>query len=420
MARHRGAVRRFSTLVIVAALIGSLLATSFGGRVLAASGSCFLVGEPLFHHLSVTDLSDTDPVTNEATIGWSSNSHVGPAVVQPGTGVLFAVESPKLGTVNTGTGDFTPLSGGIASQTGALGPQNLDDVSGVAFDPTSGTLFGVARYSGAGDLLFQIDPDTGNTVDDAFGPGIGYVEIVSDEVVQEDFYGLAIDAGGQMRAVGYDGISQWKLHEVNKADGAAVTGVDSSEVADLSHDAAGNLWGISGGGTLFELFGAEPSRPMDNFPVYSAVACSTVVGNLPPTLDPIGNQSGPEGSPIGFDASATDPDLPAQTLVFSLDGSAPGHSLPPTYAWNATTGVFSWTPSESQGGDSHTFVVVVTDNGAPVATDTETITVSATETNQDPVLGAIGNQSGPEGSPIGFDASATDPDLPAQTLVFSL
>ncbi|MDH3746549.1 MAG: hypothetical protein OES47_15730, partial [Acidobacteriota bacterium] len=232
-------MKRFSTVVIFAALISSLLAITPGERALAASGSCFLVGEPSFHYLSDTDLSDINPLTNEATIGWSSNSRVGPAAVQPGTGVLFAVETPKLGTIDTGTGDFTPLSGGISNQIGTLGPQSLVDVSGLAFDSTSGTLFGIARRSGTPDLLFQLDPTTGNTVDDAFGPGIGYVEIVSNLVTQRDFYGLAVDAGGQLRAMGNDGISQWKLHTIDKTNGAAVSILNSSEVADLSHDFSG-------------------------------------------------------------------------------------------------------------------------------------------------------------------------------------
>ena len=60
---------------------------------------------------------------------------------------------------------------------------------------------------------------------------------------------------------------------------------------------------------------------------------------------------------LTFTALATDPDLPANTLTYSLLNPPSGASI------NPTTGVFSWTPTSS---GSHTVTVVVTDNGAPV------------------------------------------------------
>ena len=65
---------------------------------------------------------------------------------------------------------------------------------------------------------------------------------------------------------------------------------------------------------------------------------------------------------LGFTATATDTDLPANTLTFSLaDGTA--GSVPAGAAITAG-GVFSWTPGEAQGPGSYTFDVVVTDDGA--------------------------------------------------------
>ena len=60
-------------------------------------------------------------------------------------------------------------------------------------------------------------------------------------------------------------------------------------------------------------------------------------------LAAIGNKSVNEGSLLTFTATATDADA-GQTRTFSLDAGAPtGATI------NATTGVFSWTPTESQG-----------------------------------------------------------------------
>ncbi|MEM3129373.1 MAG: Ig domain-containing protein, partial [Nitrososphaerales archaeon] len=61
------------------------------------------------------------------------------------------------------------------------------------------------------------------------------------------------------------------------------------------------------------------------------------------------------------------------TLTFSLVGAPAGASI------NPSTGVFTWTPTEEQGPDAYTFDVVVTDNGDPNLSDSETITVTVDE-----------------------------------------
>jgi PKD repeat protein len=133
--------------------------------------------------------------------------------------------------------------------------------------------------------------------------------------------------------------------------------------------------------------------------------------NDAPILGPIGNQTIAEGSPLSFTATATDADLPAQSLSFSLAGAPAGATI------NATTGAFSWTPTEAQGPGSYSFDVLVSDGAL---TDSETITVTVTEVNDAPILAAIGNQTIAEGSPLSFTATATDADLPAQSLSYSL
>src|SRR5262249_61400748 len=57
----------------------------------------------------------------------------------------------------------------------------------------------------------------------------------------------------------------------------------------------------------------------------------------------------PELAAYSFTATATDADLPAQTLTFSLVGAPSGASI------GASSGVFSWTPSEAQGSGRRPF-----------------------------------------------------------------
>ena len=65
----------------------------------------------------------------------------------------------------------------------------------------------------------------------------------------------------------------------------------------------------------------------------------------------------------------------------------------------------------------YTFDVVVSDGSL---TDFETIHVTVAEVNVAPVLAAIGNQNVNELVALGFTATATDADVPANTLTFSL
>jgi len=73
---------------------------------------------------------------------------------------------------------------------------------------------------------------------------------------------------------------------------------------------------------------------------------------------------------LTFTATATDSDIPANTLTFSLAGAPEGALI------DSSTGIFTWTPTEAQGPDTHSFTVVVCDNTAVPLCDEEPITVT--------------------------------------------
>ena len=145
----------------------------------------------------------------------------------------------------------------------------------------------------------------------------------------------------------------------------------------------------------------------------SAVA-TLLITNTPPVLAAIGNKLVTEGSLLTFTATASGSGLAAQRLTFSLDPGAPsGASILPT------TGVFTWTPTEAQGPSTNTVTVRVNDSSTGLS-DFETITITVRETNTAPVLATIGNKIVRVGSLLTFTASATDADIPRQTLTCSL
>jgi hypothetical protein len=94
----------------------------------------------------------------------------------------------------------------------------------------------------------------------------------------------------------------------------------------------------------------------------------TVIG-VPPVLSPIGNMTATLGHTLTFIAQATDPNVPASPLAFSLDAGAPAGA-----AINPTTGAFSWTPTVT-GTFSATVRVRNTTQPSLTAAQTFTITV---------------------------------------------
>jgi Calx-beta domain/FG-GAP-like repeat/Bacterial Ig domain/TLD len=93
--------------------------------------------------------------------------------------------------------------------------------------------------------------------------------------------------------------------------------------------------------------------------------------NLAPELEPISDQLARIGQLLSFTAHAQDEDIPANNLTFSLEGAVPvGATIDPA------TGQFRWTPTSVQVG-THSFGVVVTDNGVLPLTDRETLIVRA-------------------------------------------
>jgi hypothetical protein len=118
---------------------------------------------------------------------------------------------------------------------------------------------------------------------------------------------------------------------------------------------------------------------------------------------------------LSIQLTATDPDLPAQTLAWQLGPGAPfGMSL------NPSTGLLSWTPAHSQSPSTNVITVTVRDNGSPSLSDSRNIVVVVNRVNHAPVVGAISTQFAYALLPLTFAITATDPDVPAQTLTYSL
>src|SRR5438477_6822320 len=136
--------------------------------------------------------------------------------------------------------------------------------------------------------------------------------------------------------------------------------------------------------------------------------------NSAPVLTLPANQTINELSTLVVTNTASDADLPANTLSFGLVSAPTGVLL------DASTGVLTWTPTEAQGPSTNLITLKVSDNGAPPLSATNSFMVVVREVNSAPVLTVPANQTIDELSTLVVTNTASDADLPANTLSFGL
>lgn len=196
---------------------------------------------------------------------------------------------------------------------------------------------------------------------------------------------------------------------------ALVRSADSAEVASggpwpcdtgegtISGVPAGALYTVtimlqdSLGRTLYR----GTSAPFDVVPgrVNDAGVITPQRVNSAPVFDQIAPITTAYDTLVTFTVNATDPD--GDEITYSAV------SLPVGAAFNAQTGVFTWTPSSSQTG-THTARFQATDDAAEPLSATLEVTIVVA--GGAPVFDTVGSRTVAEGSTLNFAVHATDPE----------
>ena len=134
-----------------------------------------------------------------------------------------------------------------------------------------------------------------------------------------------------------------------------------------------------------------------------------------PALTAIADRTILEGDTLAITNTATEPGSTSDPLTFILCTNAPGGA-----ALDATNGIFTWTPSESQGPSTNLITVTLLDGNIPGYSSSQNFTVTVLESNSPPVLAPIADRIVHAGTILSVSNSATDPDIPANILTFSL
>lgn len=295
--------------------------------------------------ITLTGVSDTgwsaaDGITN------LNNNVGGPLVVEvsgivagaevtlyAGSNVLGATTTAGGGTVTITTNETSPLSDGLHTLTAV---QELSDVSlDVGNRDETVTLTSQASTPSA-ITVDTVPPQITSAAVEEASAGLAYTYDV--ESPEEATSGVRFELGSAPTGMTIDtatGTISWPS--------PTETGSPHS-VAVRAVDVAGNI--------------VEQAFDLT----------VTVSTNLPPILSSIGDRRISELVSITFTATATDPDLPADTLRFSLSGNVPsGADI------DEESGLFSWTPTTVQAPGVYTFTVEVSDGEL---TDQEEITIT--------------------------------------------
>ena len=99
-------------------------------------------------------------------------------------------------------------------------------------------------------------------------------------------------------------------------------------------------------------------------------APNALYANRYPVLAAIPNATAYVNLPFEFTAAATDPDVPPQSLIYTIEAGGPTNAT-----LNPATGAFSWTPTLAQADTTNVMTLRVTDNGTPSLHTDRTFTV---------------------------------------------
>jgi RHS repeat-associated protein/uncharacterized repeat protein (TIGR01451 family) len=147
----------------------------------------------------------------------------------------------------------------------------------------------------------------------------------------------------------------------------------------------------------------------------SSFALNIAAVNHPPALAPVPDYLVDEGTTLTLTNIVTDPDVMVTNFTFGLGAESPaGASIHPT------DGVFLWPIREAQGPSTNRISIWVTDNGVPSLTATQSFSVFVREVNQAPVLPEPPDLAMDELTPLTVTNTATDADLPANRLSYTL
>ncbi len=218
------------------------------GQSSSLGGTCYLIADNNGIRFDADVLTAVEKLTGvETEIGLTGTLNIEAVAFHPFLPRIFAADGGRLGTIDGSTGAYSPI-GWLGTAYGEDGPLSAGDVDGLTFDPSSGELFGSIRRIDS-DLLVQIDPNTGQVVENAFGPGRSYVRIrFGGSPVNVDDIAIS-PLSGNLFGVVADSDETSTLVTIDRQSGVAslAARLGTADLEGLSFDFGGRLYATPGG-----------------------------------------------------------------------------------------------------------------------------------------------------------------------------
>lgn len=261
---------------------------------------------------TLVSLDAADPGTT-TPIGAVDRTLVGGAFLAGDFGAMYALDfdSGELVRVNTADAGISAI--GVATTL------NGEDWSGLALDPTSGTLYASSTLmaNGLSSTLYTIDPATGTAT--PVGPISDSARIIE----------IATDVSGQLYGVDIAGDA---LVAIDKSSGAGsaigALGFDAEFAEGLDFDPSTNV-------LYFAAVNNESpfSQPGQMYAIDTATGHATLVGGI--SADPAAAQIAAFAIALAPSPCATPADVPWLTLATTSGSTAAGATTPVEIGFDA-------------------------------------------------------------------------------------
>ena len=247
-------------------------------------------------------------------------------------------------------------------------------------------------------------------------------------------------AYNQLRASGFELVTNWlgqlmeegtvafdeelEVPGVTPAGGEAVfalaiwTGPYANWTAAVSAGANGGVLALVNATGNYRLNPAP--IPPDLSAAWDALGMDLVMTPLaappstPPLLGSLANRTVFANTTLTFVATATDSNLPSQTITFTLGPGAPSDAA------ITANGVFTWTPTAAQASSNYSISIIATDSSVPPLSATNSFSVLVYPPNTPPTLQVIADRTIFANTRLTFPVSATDTDQPPQVITYTL
>lgn len=320
-------------------------------------------------------------------------------VLDPGGDLIITASGDRVVRLNPATGTESLIATGINLSL-PTGIEFLDESHVVVASWQNSRLVKIRLSDGAQTVIAQ----GGGALDNPWGLAVSGDSIYSGHYDSKLLNRISASTGTSTGLATLPGFPYGMGLDLegNIIVGAAASAPGQADMV-VRVSPQGQILRTFSGGLIRQIGGIEVSR----FKIAPPGA------NSAPVLDSVADQEVEEGTLLALTVTAADPDSPPQTLTFSLDPAAPSGAV------ISSTGEFTWTPSETHGPGTYTVPVRVADDGTPPLSATLTFVVTVSEVNARPIPTGLPPQSVNEGSTLSLQLSATDTDIPAQSLTYS-